>query len=390
MESPRVVVVGAGVAGLSTALHLSAGGAAVTVLEAGEIAGGSSGLSVGIIESQYLEPLDIELRVRSLEFFAKLEREGLHIVRNGYLRLCRTPGQLAAAHRSVEIQKGFGVIEAAVLDAEQIGARIPDLALDGVIGGLFGATDGYIDGHDLCRALAEHARGNGVTIITGAPLEAAEFTPGGVTLRTPKETFSCDVVVNAAGAWGSRVGDILEAPIQISPQLHMAAFVQLAQPLPYLMPSVMDYTPHSGGYGLYFRDEGPGRLIAGLHTEEVVHEVADLDHVPRTADEGFLATVAEKLQERLPSLDDAALNGGWSGLYPVTADGYPLLGPHPTNDRVLLACGLGGFGIQVSPVVGQIVADWVLHGEPRSLPAAASLLADRFEGSEVHSEPSGV
>ena len=72
-----VVVVGAGALGLATAWHLTGRGLTdVTVIERGRIAGASSGLSVGIIESQYLDPLAIEVRVDSMRSFAALERAG--------------------------------------------------------------------------------------------------------------------------------------------------------------------------------------------------------------------------------------------------------------------------------------------------------------------------
>ena len=72
-----VVIVGAGALGLSTAWHLTERGVNdVTVLERGQIAGASSGLSVGIIETQYLDPLAIAIRVESMRAFAELERTG--------------------------------------------------------------------------------------------------------------------------------------------------------------------------------------------------------------------------------------------------------------------------------------------------------------------------
>ena len=88
-RSPSVVVVGAGALGLCTAWHLTDRGVTdVTVIERDHVAGASSGLSVGIIETQYLDPLAIEIRVESMRFFTGLERSGaLAITRNGYLRL---------------------------------------------------------------------------------------------------------------------------------------------------------------------------------------------------------------------------------------------------------------------------------------------------------------
>jgi len=88
-DARSVVVVGAGALGLQTAWHLTERGLGdVTVIDRGRVGGASSGLSVGIIETQYLDPLAIAVRVDSMRLFAALERSGaLAIVRNGYLRL---------------------------------------------------------------------------------------------------------------------------------------------------------------------------------------------------------------------------------------------------------------------------------------------------------------
>lgn len=368
-------------AGLSSALHLAELGAgSVQVLEANGIGSGSSGLSVGIVETQYVEPLDIELRVRSMEFLAELEEEfGLEIVRNGYLRLCRSSEDLSAFQRSVEMQRSLGVPDARVLEPAGIHRIVPDLDLRGVIAGLFGPSDGYLDGHRYCSLLADRARAAGARIHRNRRAVGLDRgTNGSLRIRTVDGALDCDFVVNAAGAWASRVGDALAAPVRVAPQRHQAAYVQLPEALPYVMPSVMDYTPHSGGFGLYFRHDGPGRLIAGLHTEEIVEGIADPDRYSRQADQPFLATVAEKLQRSLPTLADAGLAGGWAGLYPVSVDGYPLVGPHPGNDRVIVACGLGGSGIQLSPVVGRLVAEWIVYGETRTVTGTLALLPGRF------------
>jgi sarcosine oxidase subunit beta len=162
------------------------------------------------------------------------------------------------------------------------------------------------------------------------------------------------------------------------------------------MPSVMDYTPGAGAEagsasgkgntaeashasgGLYFRHERPGQLIAGLHTEEAAAAAADPDRYARGADPEFLEAVAERLAARLPALAAARLGQGWAGLYPVTPDGLPLLGPVPSHPGAFLAGGAGGSGIQLSPVLGELLADWVLEGEPRVVPAARRLAPDRL------------
>src|SRR5690349_15608467 len=153
----RVVVVGAGALGLCTARELTKLGVEhVTVIDRGSVAGASSGLSVGIIETQYLDPLAIEIRVLAMSVFAELERDhGLPITRNGYLRPAHTETDLANYTRSVEIQHDLGVDDATVLTPDQIKRLVPDMRCDDFLGGLFGPSDGYIDGHLYCSILAE-------------------------------------------------------------------------------------------------------------------------------------------------------------------------------------------------------------------------------------------
>ncbi len=368
MAAPSVAVIGGGAIGLSTALHLAELGADdVVVLERSHVAAESSGLSVGIIETQYVEPLDIELRVRSMELFRRLERDrGLHVVRNGYLRLVHSADRLPAFEASMELQRELGVADACVLDAAGVQELVPDLRCDDVAGGLWGPSDGYIDGHLYCSLLADLARAAGVRVRTGTA-----FSP---------DSLDCDVVVNAAGAWAGEVGALLGAPIPLLPQRHQAVVAHLAEPLPYVMPSVMDYMPHSGGFGLYFRHEQESQLVAGLHTEEPIHDVADPDAYNHSADLEFLAAVAELLAARLPGLPGVRLGHGWAGLYPVSPDGAPVVGPCDSSGRVFAAAGAGGSGLQISPLLGRLAAEWIVHGEPRSLPAAVALAPTRFVG----------
>jgi len=373
---PKVAVIGAGALGLCTAFHLTELGVeTVTVIERGQIAGESSGLSVGIIETQYLEPLAIEIRARSMDYFRRLEREhGLEITRNGYLRLGRSPDDLAAFERSVAIQRDLGIDDARVLDRDGLRAAVPDLECSDLAGGLFGPSDGYVDGHSYCTLLADLLRDRGVRILTSAPLTLARVAEDGRhALATPDATLTCDVVVNAAGAWAGQVGRLLDAPVEVLPQRHQALVAHLPHALDYVMPSVMDYIPASGDLGLYFRHESAAALIAGLHTEERLHDIVDPDDYTRSGEHEFMVEVARRLAHRLSRLAGARLGGLWAGLYPLGPDGVPVVGPHPERPSVVAVVGGGGSGLQSSPVLGRLAAEWIVHGEPRTIPAAAVL-----------------
>jgi sarcosine oxidase, subunit beta len=362
-----VVVIGAGALGLCTAHELLERGVTdVTVVDARHVAGASSGLSVGIVETQYLDPLAIEIRVWSMRAFARLERErDLRVVRNGYLRLAHTGEQLEAFERSAALQHELGVADAAVLDRAAVAALVPDMRADDLAGGLFGPSDGYIDGHLYCGLLADWIGERGASVRVGTAVEGHERHDGHHRLVTSGGALDCDVVVNAAGGWAGEVGALLGAPVEVLPERHQALHVRLERELPYRMPSVMDYVPASGALGLYFRDEGPGRLIAGLHTEEAVeHSVDALT---------FTEQVAERFADRLPALSGAGLGDVWSGVYPMSPHGAPVAGPAREDATIVTVAGAGGSGLQSSPALGALAADWIVHGEPRAIPAAASL-----------------
>jgi sarcosine oxidase subunit beta len=370
-----VCVIGAGVLGLSSALELARRGVrGVTVIEARHVAAGSSGLSVGLVETQYLQRLDIELRVRSMQAFTRLEREhGLHVVRNGYLRLGHGDEAPAAFARSVEIQRELGVGDARVLDRGEVSRLVPDIRVEDVSAGLWGPSDGYLDGHLYCGLLAELAVAAGVELRIGCELLGAwEPDGGGLRLSTSGGDLKCDVVVDAAGPWAAKVAELLGCELELVPQRRQACVVRLPRELSYMMPSVVDYTPGSGQPGVYFRHEGAGRLIAGLHADEPLGLPADPDQYARTADDEFLHALAGALSDRLPGLADSQLSGGWAGLYPMSADGRPLVGPTSEGAPVVVVGG-GGAGIQISPALGELVADWVLHGEPRTVAGARGL-----------------
>jgi sarcosine oxidase, subunit beta len=380
MPGPSVCIVGAGAIGLASALALTRRGAGqVTVLETRHVAAGSSGLSVGIVETQYLTPLDIELRVRSMALFDELEREhGLRIVRNGYLRLAHAPAELADFEESVRVQRALGVRDACVLDRTGLARLVPDMAVADLAGGLFGPSDGFLDGHLYCGLLAELAVAGGARILGGHELlEAAAVAGDGWNLRTSAGELSCDYVVNAAGPWAGRVAGLLGVTLALSPQRHQAIVALLPRALAYTMPSVTDYTPGTGVAGLYFRHERPGQLIAGVHTEEALGEACDPDDFARGVDPEFLEAVAELLAARLPALEGAQLAHGWAGLYPVSPDGLPQVGPAVGRPTAIAAGGAGGAGIQLSPAIGELVADWILTGEPQVVVEARRLAPER-------------
>lgn len=368
----QVVVIGAGVTGLCAADELARRGVDVHVLEQDHPGAGSTGLTVGVIETQYLEALEIELRVRSMERFATYERDGLPVTRCGYLRLGHDDETRRLYERSVELQRDLGVADAVVLDPDGVARVNPLVRTDDVVAGLYGPSDGYVDGYQLAAHLAERATAAGATIVR-ARVTGRHDAHARIGLATSAGDFAADLVVNASGPWAAAIGDLLGAPVPVSPQRHQAVALDLGKPLPYVLPFTIDYVPRSGRHGVYLRSDGSGRLIGGLHTDDRLHEPSDPDAFARTGDDDFVAAFGAELANRFPRLPEVRVRSAWAGLYPMPPGDLPLVGPHPADGRVICAVGSGGVGIQLGPALGLLCADWATAGAP-SIAGAAALV----------------
>jgi sarcosine oxidase, subunit beta len=369
----RVCVIGAGVVGLHSALALARRGVAVTVLEAAHVAAGSSGRSVGVVATQQIDPLEIELRAWSMRFLETLEPHGLVVHRIGYARLGHTAAVMEVFSDSVVMQHELGIRDARVLDHDQLRQLVPEMDCDDLEGALFGPTNGFVDGHLYCGLLAELVAAHGGRVVQHqAVTGVARADDGTYLLRTADQTHTADVVVNAAGPWAARVAALFGCDLPIVAERHEAAVVMLDEPLGYRMPMVMDYVAGFGGSGLNFRHERDRQLITEVHAA-TGQPVADPDAYAETVDQEDLVRLAELFSSRLPGLRDARLGQTWAGLYPVSPSGRAIVGPLTADGSLIAAAGAGGYGIQLSPVMGALAADWVVDGSPTTIPAARVL-----------------
>ena len=88
-----------------------------------------------------------------------------------------------------------------------------------------------------------------------------------------------------------------------------------------------------------------------------------------------MSAVGEQLAERLPAFAEAGLDGVWAGIYPISPDGEPSIGPHADRPTVHAAYGGGGSGFQSAPGIGRTVAEWIVHGQPKTIEGVETLSA---------------
>ena len=360
---------------MSSALHLVERGVAVTVIEASALASGSTGRSIGVVGTQHVTRLDVAMRAYGLQRIRAWTQCGLEFHPIGYLRLGRSDGDLRLFEQSLEYQRECGIDTARIVEPAEMRVLVPDMNTDGLTGGLFGPDNGFLDPHQLSSVLATMVREMGGTVRQRCRLISADRRGAGYRLGTSTEVIDCDGVVIASGAWAGRTAELFGQSLPILPERHEAVTIRLPEPLAYVMPMVMDLVYGGGGTGLNFRHDRPGQLITEIHKSADTGP-ADPDDYNDLIEDAGKEYLAELLLERLPGLSGAGFGHGWAGLYPESMDRRPFVGPFDGESHLIAAAGAGGYGIQLSPIIGALVADWLIEGAPITLPEAAALRPD--------------
>jgi sarcosine oxidase subunit beta len=374
-----VVIVGAGIMGVSTAYHLARRQAGrVVVLERDQVCSGSTALASGGIRHQYANRIGVELTRRSIETYEHFADEfGVdpHFRQHGYLILVATEAEQAQAVRNVALQRSLGV-DVRLLSPEETRHGFPYLATDDLRGATFSPRDGYADPYLTTTAIAARARDLGVTIRTGCDVTGfarrADAVEGVVT---PDGPISSPVVVIATGAWSGVLGRLAGVDIPVAP-LRRSKFITAPFPfdrIPEATPFVID--PH---LGISLRREGAGILLGIGRREAAGSFRTDLDW-------DLAEPLVERVVRRAPRLADAQLMRTWTGLYEMTPDQTGIVSTVPGVAGLHVIAGFSGHGFMHGPIAGQLMAELIADGRATTVDATP-LSLERFAHGEISVE----
>ncbi|HEX6788932.1 MAG TPA: FAD-binding oxidoreductase [Gaiellaceae bacterium] len=357
-----VVVIGAGISGLSVALHaLERDLGPVTVVERTGIGAGASGIQPGGVRRQWATRGNCLMASESYAFYREFAerfrtRAEARFDTCGYVFLADTEATLAGFEAAVALQHELG-IPSVLLSPDEAAAVVPGLEPDGLLGGATCAEDGYFDRPQaVVEAFAEAVRTRGGTIEI-ADVRAIARDGDGWRLE---EDRTADAVVVAAGA-ASRA---LLAPLGFDlPIVEEARTLFLSEPIRerLLEPLVI-----AVDRGIAAKQLADGRVLA-----------SDLraDGNPSTQ------RLRLELARLLPQLQYVSLPIVATGMYDMTPDGQPII--DRLDDGLWVAAGFSGHGFMVAPGTGRAVADGLAGAPPPEWLDA--LRADRFEAqSAVH------
>ncbi len=362
----RIVIIGGGAIGTSIAYHLArAGERDVLVLEKAQLTHGSTWHAAGLVGQLRSKKNLTRLMQNSVAVFDRLEAESGQAIdwrKAGSLRIASSKERLAEIRRSLTQAKGFG-FEAHEVSAEEAKARFPWMTTAGVVGAAWIPSDGYIDPYSLTMAYAKAARAGGVTIREGVLVTGFEIERGRVrAVVTDHGTIGCEVVVNAAGIWAKRIGEMAGVAIAAGAVEHQYVVTEKKLDTTNATPTFRDpdrifyLKPDVGAFAIGgWERQAPACWRAGVPFE-FARELFP-ENFERF--EPILLGAAE----RLPVLNEIGIKTLINGPIPVSADGEPVMGLAPELDNFFVACGFTA-GIAASGGAGEAMAHWILDGDP--------------------------
>jgi sarcosine oxidase subunit beta len=378
MDICDVVVIGGGVVGCSVAWHLAALGAGrVVLLERRQVGAGTTAQSSGILRTHYSVPENVELARRSWAVFERLADylgdadAASGLVRCGYLIAAPEGPKLHALRDSLAQQAAMG-IEVHTLTPAEASALLPIARFDDAA--LIGHEPeaGYADAYLVASSFARAARRRGVRIIEGVDALALRREGARVVgVETSQGFIAAGTVVSTQNIWARELEAWTGIAQPIAAERHRVLALQGPQAYTAAMPVFKDLA--SPGL-LYMRSYGGGQMLVseGLPGETLATPDDRQGEVPID----FVAEIGAQVAERFPSFVEAGLASSWTGVYDVTPDWNPVLGPVPGVPGLVVGHGFSGHGFKLSPAVGRVLAQAAL-GLPTDVPLAPYAL-ERF------------
>jgi D-arginine dehydrogenase len=367
MNKDRIIIIGAGIAGVSTAYFLTRRGQRnVLLLEKEKIAGAqSTGRNAAILRTMIPTPLLNRIARQSAEFY--------HNPPEGFSTeplVNRVGVYLAAREEHVHtLQKWcYDNPESGLLheDASRLYEQVPLLA-PGLEEVAYKPDDGVLDVHSILQGFLRGATQAGAELLVNREFKKLVVRKSQVAgVETSAGFMEASKVVVANGGWVSVSDTFNGYSLPFTPyRRHLLVTEPLSQigknwPVVWIV-----------GEEFYFRPESGGLLMSGCDTVQVTPDQGEI------SDQNEVEKIAAKAAHWLPSLADARVARSWAGMRTFAPDELFVVGADSRLRGLYWVAGMGGHGITCAPVVGSLAADWIVEGTSTH-PAAATLAPTRL------------
>jgi sarcosine dehydrogenase len=366
-SSSKIVIIGGGIIGCSTAYHLAKMSAGeVLLLERGQLTSGSTWHAAGLVGQLRTNANITQLLGYSVALYDRLEEEtGLATgwKRNGGLRLACNAERWTEVKRQATTARSFG-LEMQLLSPREAQDLWPLMQVDDVVGAAFLPTDGQASPSDIAQSLAKGARMAGATIREGVTVKGIEVEAGTArAVLTDHGRVAAESIVICAGQWSRQIGGMAGVNIPLVSMQHQYLITEPIDGVTPGLPTLRDPDRLT-----YWKEEVGGLVMGGYEPDPKPWQTSaatapfafqllenDLDH---------FEPLMELAIGRVPAMDRAGIKSFINGPESFTTDGNFILGRAPEVRGIFVGCGFNAFGIASGGGAGMALAEWVLRGHP--------------------------
>ena len=339
---------------------------------------GSTGKSMGGVRAQFSTPVNIQMSLYSIPFYASFDdRLGYpaDYRPQGYLFCATNEKHLAYLNTNYQKQVAMGLKDVRLISCDEIRDMFPQLRSDDIVGGSFCSSDGFVDPYSVMIGFMTWAADHGARLWKNTQVTGIERDAQGIfSVQTSRGPVSTRKVVNAAGAWSKSVAAMAGVDLPVEPLRRMLVPTEPFDQFPHSAPMIIDMSN-----GFHFRPEALGFLLAWNDPEETPGYKMDFDPA-------FIEKILIRAADRVPGFENLAVNPkrAWAGLYEMTPDHHPILGEAPGVPGFFLANGFSGHGVMHAPATGKILSDLILTGKTDLIDASLLGLSRFAEGRTIH------
>ncbi len=365
-SASKVVIIGGGIVGCSTAYHLAKLGVETVLLERQKLTSGTTFHAAGLVGQLRSNANITQLLGYSVDLYNNIEDEvglGTGWKMNGGLRLACNQERWTEVKRQATTAHSFG-LEMELLTPREALDLWPLMNIDDLVGAAFMPTDGQANPADITMALAKGARMSGAKIFEDTKVTDLEMEGGVIkAVLTEKGRIECEKVVLCAGQWSRIFAARFGVNVPLVSMEHQYMVTEKIEGMPANLPTLRDPDRLT-----YYKEEVGGLVMGGYEANPIPWAV---NGVPK----GFHYTLLdsnfdhfEPLMElalgRVPALENAGVRTLTNGPESFTPDGNFIIGEAPELRNFFVGAGFNAFGIAAGGGAGMALAEWVKDGEP--------------------------
>lgn len=364
-SSSKIIIVGGGIIGCSTAYHLAQMGVEVLLLEKAQLTSGSTWHAAGLVGQLRSNANITQLLGYSIELYNKLEEEtGLATgwKMNGGLRLACNNERWTEVKRQATTAHSFG-LDMQLLTPQEAQDLWPLMDIGDVVGAAFLPTDGQASPSDITQALARGARNKGAQLVENTPVTEILTDKGRITgVRTPQGDIACEKLVLCCGQWTRTLARSIGVSVPLVSVEHQYMITENFG-VPSNLPTLRDPDRLT-----YYKEEVGGLVMGGYEPNGIPWAV---NGIPDPFDFQLLDSNFDHFEQlvdlalpRVPALQTAGIKQLINGPESFTPDGNFILGEAPEMANVFIGAGFNAFGIASGGGAGMALAEWVAKGAP--------------------------